>query len=75
VLDHLHDGLEPNVFEVQIEVPDNSVAGCPCTGRFRSPDGRVSAGTVMGRCSGGTHHVHMADLDSKVPVDVAPILG
>jgi hypothetical protein len=73
-LDRLCDGLEPNGVEVQIEVPNHFVDGCPCIRRFRSPDGWVFAGTVPRMCPRGTHHVDAVGLDGWVPANTAPDL-
>jgi hypothetical protein len=74
-LDRLHDGLESNDVEVQIEFPDNFVAGCPCIVHFRSPDGWISAVTVAERCPTVSHHTDMESFDSRILVDATPILG
>jgi hypothetical protein len=66
-LDWLHDGLEPNNIEVWIEVLNHYVAGCACIGWFRSPDGWVSARTVTGKCSSGTHNADAIGLNGWVP--------
>jgi hypothetical protein len=74
-LDRLRDGLEPNGVDVQIEVPDHSVAWCPCIGCFGSLDYGVSTGTILGRRPIGTHHVDATSIDDKVPIDASPDLG
>jgi hypothetical protein len=73
-LDQLHDSLELNGIEVWVEVPDNFVARCPSVGRFRSPDGWVSVGIVVGRRPAGTHHADAASLNDRITIDVVPNL-
>jgi hypothetical protein len=71
-LDRLRDGLEPNIVEVWIKVPNQFVAGRLGIERFRSPHGCVSAGTALRRCPIRTHHVDAVGLDGMVPADAAP---
>jgi hypothetical protein len=70
-LDRLHDGLDLNSIEVRIDVLKHSIVGCLCIRCFRSLDGWVSIGIVVGRCPIGTHHADTVDLDDRVLVDNA----
>jgi hypothetical protein len=74
-LNWLHDCLEPDGVEVYINILNDYVAWYLCIGRFRSPNGWVSARSILRRCPGGTHHANATGLDGRVPADVVPDLG
>jgi hypothetical protein len=73
-LKRLHDSLESNGVEIQIEVPDHSVVWCPCVGHFGSPDRWVSTRIVAGSRPAGTHHADSVSLSGRIPIDAAPNL-
>jgi hypothetical protein len=73
-LNRLHDCLEPQNVEVQVQIPNDSIAGCPSITRFRSPDGRVLVGAILRVDPGWTHHADAAGLDGRVQVATAPDL-
>jgi hypothetical protein len=53
--------------EVWIQILDHSIIGHPGIGRFRSPDGGISAGAVVRRRSSRGHHDDKATLIGGVP--------
>jgi hypothetical protein len=56
----LHD------IQIRIKVPNHSMARCSCTGCFRYLDCWVSAGAILRRRPGGTHHAYVVSLDGRV---------